>query len=184
VAAILAGCFAAALAGCMGQSTQTQNSNGDSNTPPASQPGARTQPRASDQKRNYPLDTLPTAVIRVNNHDLRVWLAITSDHQAEGLMHVPAEEIADDQGMLLVFSDEDLRFFWMKNTITALDIAYARMDGTVVTTWTMPPLTLKNFPSVEPAMFALEMKAGAFERLGIAPGSKIVIPDDVFKASR
>jgi uncharacterized membrane protein (UPF0127 family) len=83
--------------------------------------------------------------------------------------------------MLFVFPDERLRGFWMKNTITSLDIAFARMDGTIVAIHTMPPLTLETFPSFEPAMFALEVKAGTFAALGIQEGDKLVIPDEVFK---
>ena len=92
-------------------------------------------------------------------------------------------EIADDQGMLFVFPDERYQGFWMKNTITPLDIAYARMDGTIVTIQTMPPLTLQTFPSYEPAMFAFEVKAGTFARLGIGTGDHLDIPDDVFKTA-
>jgi len=32
-------------------------------------------------------------------------------------------------------------------------------------------------------MFALEVKAGTFEQLGIREGDRIAIPDEVFKAS-
>ena len=96
-------------------------------------------------------------------------------------MHVPAKEIDDDQGMLFVFSDERLRGFWMRNTITPLDIAYARMDGTIVKIWQMPVLTLHTFSSIEPAMFALEVKQGTFERLNVQEGDIISIPDDAFK---
>lgn len=96
-------------------------------------------------------------------------------------MHVAADEIADDQGMLFVFPDERLRGFWMKNTITSLDIAFARFDGTVVAIHTMPPLTLRSFPSYEPAMFALEVKAGTFARIGLKEGDKLEIPASIFK---
>ena len=97
-------------------------------------------------------------------------------------MHVAADEIAPDEGMLFVFPDEQVRSFWMKDTIISLDIAFARADGTIVATHAMPPLTLRSFGSVEPAMFALEMAAGSFDRLGIAPGDQIDIPDSIFKA--
>jgi uncharacterized membrane protein (UPF0127 family) len=80
-----------------------------------------------------------------------------------------------------VFDEEAYRGFWMLNTITPLDIAFARSDGTIVKTWQMPPLTIETFPSLEPAMFALEMKAGAFARLGIKEGDTLVLPPDVFK---
>ncbi len=174
------------LAGCFGPSA----SNGGSSPPADTQQrsaadGATTQParRASDARRRFPLDSLPTSTVRIHGQQVRVWLARTPEQQQEGLMHVPPEEIADDQGMLFVFPLEDLRFFWMKNTITPLDIAYARADGLVVSTWTMPPLTLQSFPSIEPAMFALEMRAGAFTRLGLRPGDTIAIPPEVFHDS-
>jgi uncharacterized membrane protein (UPF0127 family) len=136
---------------------------------------------SSAARRQFPLDTLPTSTVTINEHTLRVWLVTTPEQREEGLMFVPENEIADDQGMLFVFPDEHYQSFWMKNTITPLDVAFARMDGTIVTIHTMPPLTLRTFPSFEPAMFALEVKAGTFERLGVKEGDRINIPDEVFK---
>ncbi len=170
---LLAGCLMAA--GCF-------RSPGENGTPS----GGSTRPagRVSDAARRYPLDSLPTGTISVNGQAIRVW--VVQDFDAgrpgaveEGLMHVPPEEIADDQGMLFVFEDERLRGFWMRNTITPLDIAFARMNGTIVKIWQMPPYTLQTFPSIEPAMFALEMKQGSFARLGIREGDTLVIPAEV-----
>ena len=135
----------------------------------------------SSSRRQFPLDTLPTATVTVKGNTFRVWLTLDEDRREEGLMFVPQSEIADDQGMLFVFPDERYLGFWMKNTITPLDIAYARLDGTIVTTHTMPILTLQTYPSYEPAMFALEVKAGTFQRLGIGQGDRIDIPNEVFK---
>lgn len=152
-----------------------------STTQPTTGPGGSS--RASDAARRYPLDALPTATVVVGDHTLRVWLARELDAQRpgvveEGLMHVPADEIADDQGMLFVFANEQIRGFWMRNTITALDIAFARADGTIVKTWQMPPLTLRTFSSIEPAMFALELKAGTLARLNVREGDRLEIPLD------
>jgi uncharacterized membrane protein (UPF0127 family) len=137
--------------------------------------------RPSAAARTFPLEQLQTAAIRIGTHSFRVWLALTPAQQAEGLMFVPEGEIADDQGMLFVFRDEQLRGFWMRNTITPLDIAYARSNGRIVKIWQMPALTLQNFPSLEPAMFALEVKQGTFERLGIQEGAALEIPAEVFQ---
>jgi uncharacterized membrane protein (UPF0127 family) len=142
--------------------------------------------------RQFPLANLTSATISVtavtqsatrsaDKREIRVWLADDADEQTEGLMFVSAAEIADDQGMLFVFDDERIRGFWMKNTITPLDIAYARADGTIVAIHAMPALTLETFSSYEPAMFALEMKAGSFQRLDVREGDRLVIPDDVFR---
>jgi uncharacterized membrane protein (UPF0127 family) len=158
----------AALGGCIGSSDGA---------------GKAGTGHSSAELRQFPLETLPTAIVSIDEHELRVWLATNSEQQLEGMMHVSEDEVADDQGMLFVFPYEYPHSFWMKDTIIPLDIAYARADGTIVRIWTMPPLTYRTFPSIEPAMFALEVKAGTFERLGICEGDRIIIPDEVFKAS-
>lgn len=178
--------------GCVGSS----NGSGSGSTKPArsgeAAPATSSAPatpeRSSDAKRMYPLGSLPTTTVSINDHVLRVWVAQEFDPRRpgaveEGFMHVPREEIADDQGMLFVFSDEQIRGFWMRNTITPLDIAYARMDGTIVKICQMPPLTLRTFSSIEPALFALEVKQGTFARLGIKEGDHIDIPADAFSVS-
>lgn len=131
----------------------------------------------SAARRKFPLDSLPTKTITVRQHAIRAWLATTPEQQQEGLMFVTAEEIADDQGMLFVFPSERELGFWMKNTVTALDIAFARADGTIVSIYTMPPLTLETFPSIEPCLYALEVKAGTFARLGVQEGDQILVPE-------
>lgn len=141
---------------------------------------------ASDARRKYPLSTLPTSTVTIDGHAIRVWVVQDFDPQRpgavqEGLMHVPPEEIADDQGMLFVFRTERVHGFWMFNTITPLDIAYARMNGTIVTIAQMEPLTLDTHSSIEPAMFALEVKQGTLAALGIAEGDRMEIPDEVLQ---
>jgi hypothetical protein len=171
-----------AVAGCAGSST-----SGTSTTRRSTDPNATGGGRVSDAARKYPLDSLPTDKVSINGHVFRVWLAREADILRpglveEGLMHVPPEEIADDQGMLFVFTDESVRSFWMRNTLTPLDIAFARANGTIVKIWQMPPLTLQTFSSFEPAMFALEVKQGTFEPRGIKEGDPVEIPDTVFTA--
>lgn len=171
------------LTGCVGNPPAQNNGNRNANSPSGrSAAAATTQPgRASDERRQFPLDRLSTSTLLIGTHSFRIWLAQTDAEKTEGLMFVPESEIADDQGMLFVFDDEQVRSFWMRNTITPLDIAYARFDGTIVKIHTMPPLTLRSFSSLEPAMFALEVKAGTFDRLNIREGDRMVVPDDVFK---
>lgn len=173
-----------ALVGCNG-SPPADGLGGAGQTVPNSNSPSTSSGRASDARRRYDLDTLPSAPISVNEHLFQVWIASEYDRQRpgvtnEGLMFVPAGEIADDQGMLFVMS-ERMQSFWMKNTIAPLDIAFARSDGTIVTIWQMPPLTLESFPSSEPAKYALELKQGTFERLGIKVGDQLALPDDLIK---
>lgn len=143
---------------------------------------------SSDSQRRYPLKSLPTTTVTINGHVIRAWLAQDFDPNRpgvtqEGLMRVYAEEIADDQGMLFVFYDERVRSFWMFNTITPLEVAFARFNGTIVRIHQMPPLTLQSFSSVEPALFALEVKQGTFAQLGIKEGDKMIIPDAALRVA-
>ena len=107
--------MALALGGCVGSTT---GGNADD--------GAR----PSDAARSYPLDSLPTSTVTIGDNVFRVWVAselatlppgVVTTAVQEGLMHVTPAEIADDQAMLFVFTDERVRGFWMLNTITPLE---------------------------------------------------------------
>lgn len=173
-AIVFAGCFAAPHTAQPIDNAAAGTNDNDSGQ---DQPGVR----ASDARRRYPLDTLPRAQVTIDGHTFHVWVAHAADPARpgvlqEGLMYVPPEELADDEGMLFVFTDERVRGFWMLNTITPLDIAYARMNGQIVTIAQMPPQTLRTFSSIEPAMFALEVQQGTFARLGITEGQTLQVP--------
>lgn len=185
--------FMGLTSGCIGSSNSTGS---DGNSADSASSGdvsnqAGSSEQASDQDsstqllalRKFPLESLSTSAVTINDNTFRVWLAVSSDQTQEGLMYVSQDRIADDQGMLFVFDRDDFRAFWMKNTITPLDIAFIRSDGTIVKIHTMPRLTLQTFPSLTPARFALEVKAGTFGQLGIREGDRVDIPADVFKAS-
>jgi hypothetical protein len=142
------------------------------------------------------LESMETARIQIGQHTFEVWLATEPAQQERGLMQVRAEALAPippdaarglpdgaEPGMLFVFDSEQLRSFWMFNTITPLDIAYIRTDGTIVKTHTMAPLETRLYPSVEPAQFALEVRAGLFAELGIGVGDHVEIPDTVLKGT-
>ena len=134
----------------------------------------------SDVERND-LTSMKTSQLTIGDQRFEVWEARTMREHALGLMEVEASELAPTldgavRGMLFVFDSEQLLGFWMKNTPTALDIAYMRADGTIVKIHTMAPFDTSLYPSVEPAQFALEVLAGTFADLGIAEGDKAMIP--------
>ncbi len=85
-----------------------------------------------------------------------------------GLMNRPVVE----RGMVFVFPDQQMRSFWMKNTLVLLDIAYFRADGTWVSSARMEPCVADpcvTYPSAGPAMYALELPAGGIGQ-GIGSG--------------
>ena len=59
-----------------------------------------------------------------NEEKSRVLVEIADDDysRVKGLMY--RENIPENQGMLFIFEEEKLQYFWMKNTPTSLDIIY------------------------------------------------------------
>ncbi len=85
-----------------------------------------------------------------------------------GLMNRPVVE----RGMVFAFPDQEMRSFWMKNTLVPLDIAYFRADGAWVSSARMEPCVADpcaSYPSAGPAMYALELPAGGMGQ-GIGSG--------------
>jgi len=52
-------------------------------------------------------------------------------------------------------------------------------DGTIVKTHTMQPLDERGYPSIEPARFALEVRAGQFAQWGIKAGDHVELPAEL-----
>jgi len=97
-------------------------------------------------------------------------VARTEEERAQGLMY--RESLAKGKGMLFVFSDSQIRSFWMKNTFIPLDIAYLDAELRIVEIQAMEPESTTSLPSALPAMFALEVPLGWFEEMGISVGAR------------
>jgi len=120
--------------------------------------------------------------------NFELWVADTFDEQNKGLMFITAEEMAPladgtERGMLFVFSYSTRQTFWMKNTIIPLDLAYIDSNGKVVSIHTMVPLDERRdqYPPGAPYRYAIEVNAGLFERIGLALGDAVDIPQSVLK---
>ena len=120
----------------------------------------------------------PASVRRMSlkGHVFVLEIAATPTERARGLMH--RESLAENAGMLFVFSAESPLNFWMKNTLIPLDILYMDSAGVVVDIQTMipqpgvPDSQLRNYPSAAPAQYALEINADLAESLGFAVGDQ------------
>ena len=114
--------------------------------------------------------------VSLKGHVFALEIADTPAERALGLMH--RDSLADNTGMLFVFSAERTLNFWMKNTLIPLDILYMDSAGIVVDIRTMhpqpgvPDAELKHYPSAAPAQYALEINAGLAESLGFAVGDQ------------
>ncbi len=122
-----------------------------------------------------------TLVITASDHACHrfdVWIAVTNKQHARGLMHV--RNLAADAGMLFVYSADDRRSMWMKNTYIPLDMLFIRSDGTVSSVVpNTEPLSLRSISSIEPVTFVLELNAGVADRLKIAAGSQVLGSQDL-----
>lgn len=135
------------------------------------------QPSAQSQtpKREYPLDSLETAEVRVDGHRLTVWVMDSEGKRREGLMHVKPEELPEGKGMLFVFPDAEERSFWMRNTEVALDIAFFGPDKRLLNVERGIPFDETGVRSSGPAQYVLEVREGTFDKLGLRKGARLEI---------
>ncbi len=103
---------------------------------------------------------------------LKVEIAQDAETRTHGLMY--REDMARDEGMLFVFSEQRILSFWMRNTFIPLDIAFINNKGIIVDIQRMEPLDeSKQYISTAPALYALEVNAGWFEDYGIQVGDVV-----------
>ena len=103
-------------------------------------------------------------------------------------MKVTAEQFArlpdgTERGMIFVFDRDLLLYFWMKDTIIPLDIAYLDAQGAVTATNTMAAIDVRTvqYSSGRGAMYAIEVNADTFARLGLKTGGHVEIPSSLLK---
>lgn len=117
---------------------------------------------------------LKTIEITIEGHQLIVEVAQTDEERQRGLMF--RKSMGDNEGMLFVWDRDDKRYFYMKNTFLPLSLAFINSDATIVQIENMTPFSEKIVESHSFVRYALEVKQGTFERLGIKPGAKIIFP--------
>lgn len=89
-----------------------------------------------------------------------------------GLMY--RDSMAQNQGMLFAFPDEDYRAFYMKNTKFALDIIYIDAEKKIVSFQkNAQPNNESSLPSNVPAKYVLEINAGLADEWQLEVGDKI-----------
>jgi hypothetical protein len=89
-----------------------------------------------------------------------------------GLMH--RGSMANNQAMLFIFPNVQMRSFYMKNTLIPLDIIYLDQSKKVVSIQkNAKPMDETSLPSKAPAKYVLEINAGLTEALNIVEGDSI-----------
>jgi len=106
-------------------------------------------------------------------HAFTVELARTSEQRAQGLMYRRA--LARDRGMLFIYPRVQDVAMWMKNTYIPLDMLFIAPDGRIVKIVERTvPHSLRTIGSGQPVKGVLELAGGSVDRLGIAPGDRVL----------
>ncbi|MFZ4721734.1 MAG: DUF192 domain-containing protein [Phycisphaerales bacterium] len=130
---------------------------------------------------------LPIETITLGGRPFELEVAATPKAVERGMSG--RTEIADGTGMIFVFPESRILSFWMIDCLIDIDVAYLDRTGKVVSTYTMKTEApqkpgesreaytsrLRRYPSAEDAIFAIEVKAGLLEKLGVRPGSTVKV---------
>ena len=128
----------------------------------------------------------PEAVV-VEIGDERFTMEVANDdaRRIQGLKGVT--EISPDGGMIFLFPNNQIRSFWMADCLVDMDVMFMDPQGRVTAIHTMrvePPIRadepraayekrMRLYSSGYPAQFAIELRAGTLQRLGIEVNSKV-----------
>ena len=116
---------------------------------------------------------LPTIPLTFpNGVMIQAELARTPKERATGLMG--RKSLPLERGMLFVFEKPDLHFFWMKDTLLPLDMAWLSSDKRILhIEEQVPPCKKDPCPAYGPPMkslYVLEVNAGVAQRQGLSVG--------------
>jgi len=120
-------------------------------------------------------ESVSSTTVEINEQIFRVEIAESASERVQGLSR--RETLAEDEGLLFIFPEEDLHGIWMKDMFFALDIAWISEDLEIVHIEEMvSPDTYPEafYPNV-PASYVLELNESVFESKGIGLGDTIVI---------
>ena len=105
----------------------------------------------------------------------RVEVATTARQHSYGLMFTP--KVPRHTGMLFVFTMDQVRQFWMKNTPVSLDILFFDQFGMLVSHFAhTTPFSETLLVSAGPARYVLEIAGGEAARLAIGVGARLKWP--------
>ena len=119
--------------------------------------------------------TFDRRMIQLGNVKMVVEVADTDERRSEGLMH--RRSLAKNEGMMFLFSKEQVLSFWMKNTFIPLSIAFFDKNRTLIEIVDMEPSKsvlereIPQYRSSRPALYALEANKGWFRENKVSVGT-------------
>ncbi|MFZ1081786.1 MAG: DUF192 domain-containing protein [Candidatus Kryptoniota bacterium] len=103
---------------------------------------------------------------------IQIEIADNEAERTQGLMW--RKSMAEDEGMLFIFDEQEPLTFWMKNTYISLDMVFAGKSGNIVSIYPeATPLSEASISSGAPAKYVVEVNADFCAKYGINVGDKI-----------
>lgn len=106
----------------------------------------------------------------IDGKKFSVLMAITADETRTGLMYKPWPPPI----MAFPFEKAGIRKFWMKNTISPLDIVFCN-SGKIIGIFSGEPLSLDHIGPDDPCDLVVEFPRGTARRNNISVGNNIKI---------
>jgi uncharacterized membrane protein (UPF0127 family) len=145
----------------------------------ASPAKATSAPITDPTAENYAMPQLPHARVILKDayggtHAVDAEVAASDETTQRGMMWRP--RLAEGKGMLFIFPDEQVRTFWMRNTLIPLDMLFIGANKTIVGIVRQAvPQTLSPRSVGVPSKYVLEVPGGWSEKSGIQSGSRVEI---------
>ena len=121
-----------------------------------------------------PPDLGGRVVFSSTDESLGVRVADSDDERAFGLMGV--ESLPADEGMAFVYDEPSSGYFWMRNTLIPLSIAFVDASGRIFAIEEMTPCTTDDCPTWDAGgaafTLAIEANAGWFRDHGVSVGDR------------
>jgi len=115
---------------------------------------------------------LPTVELKIAGHRIIAETAANDQTRMVGLMY-RKKPLAENHGMLFVFTASAFHSMWMQNTYIPLSVAFIDDGGVILNIADMTPLTTQAHTAAGFARYALEMNQGWFAAKGIRAGAKV-----------
>jgi len=149
--------------------------------------GCEPGPKADYPEGGADAEELIAEEVILKGHSIMMELALTPEQRAKGLMG--REFMADDEGMLFVYPDQEPYpaevSFWMKDCLIPIDVIFISRQGEIISIHEMEPppagmpdKDLEAYPSGGPVQFAIEVRGGLAEELGLKVGDLIELRFD------
>jgi uncharacterized membrane protein (UPF0127 family) len=109
-----------------------------------------------------------------NGKEVTVRVEIAADQETRRMGLMFRQKLADDEGMIFLFNEEDHQSFWMKNTYLPLDMIFIKSDMTVLGVCEgAVPLTTDGREVPGNSQYVLEVNANFAHRHEIKAGTKV-----------